>query len=437
MVAVVRPRFPVVRLFFFKKMRVVLSGDVCALLSVVEMMTPLTRGCGLAPCGGHCHRLERPRQTIAISGVGSGPLTRASHKTLTVDFLQVRLNPFGRRGWHRLDGFWLSRWFVCYLHPRKCRHRDRPTDRRARLNLLVPPSSAGAAAVKSSTMLAPIAGFRDPWQRPLRSMAPDRMKRLNATEKEARLLVATWQGRKDEINRIENSGKPAPRSDLVGMTKVDKEIKLGGKAGRGKTKLVVTQFPQNDLYRWGTPLHKAAFQGEVEIVRELLSTMTGSKALQLLDEKTEAGNTPLHHAAFRGSVPCVEAILDTMSDVEVNVNRQEQRDDVKGVRMINASLAAIKCRNLYLSTPLDKAREANQIGAMRMIESWAGKLKRRQAVTEQLRKIVDEYESKPKELDTRGLRALLADEEKMPLPRVKPDLITRATQLVRKAENLT
>ena len=125
------------------------------------------------------------------------------------------------------------------------------------------------------------------------------------------------------------------------------------------------------------------------------------------------------------------------SDVEVNVNRQEQRDDVKGVRMINASLAAIKCRNLYLSTPLDKAREANQIGAMRMIESWAGKLKRRQAVTEQLRKIVDEYESKPKELDTRGLRALLADEEKMPLPRVKPDLITRATQLVRKAENLT
>ena len=313
---------------------------------------------------------------------------------------------------------WLSRWFVCYFIPENA---GTATGSPTETTRLLVPHPVQERRSKSSTMLAPIAGFRDPWQRPLRSMAPDRMKRLNATEKEARLLVATWQGRKDEINRIENSGKPAPRSDLVGMTKVDKEIKLGGKAGRGKTKLVVTQFPQNDLYRWGTPLHKAAFQGEVEIVRELLSTMTGSKALQLLDEKTEAGNTPLHHAAFRGSVPCVEAILDTMSDVEVNVNRQEQRDDVKGVRMINASLAAIKCRNLYLSTPLDKAREANQIGAMRMIESWAGKLKRRQAVTEQLRKIVDEYESKPKELDTRGLRALLADEEKMPLPRVKPD----------------
>ena len=146
-------------------------------------------------------------------------------------------------------------------------------------------------------------------------------------------------------------------------------------------------------------MHKAAFQGELEIVRDLLSTMSGSKAVMLLDEKTEAGNTPLHHAAFRGHVACVEAILDAMCDVDVNVNRQGQRDDAKGIKMINASIAAIQCRNMYLSTPLDKAREAHQVAAFNLLESWPANLKRRAAKTEEIRRIVDEYEKKPNELD--------------------------------------
>ena len=285
-------------------------------------------------------------------------------------------------------------------------------------------------------MLAQIAAFRDPWERPLRTMPPERMKRLTSTEKEARFLVATWQGRKDEIDRINGSGKPAPRTNLEGMPKVDKEIKLNGKAGRGKTKLVVTQFAKTDIFRFGTPLHKAAYRGELEIVRELIASSSGAKAMQLLDEKTEAGNTPLHHAAFRGHTAVIEALLDVMSDTEVSVNRQGQRDDVRGVKSINASLAAIQCRNLYLSTPLDKAREAHQVAAANLLDAWPANLKRRAQKTDEIRRIVEEFESKPRELDAQHLRKLLAEAAKMPLPRVKPELCERATQLVRKTEAL-
>ena len=281
-----------------------------------------------------------------------------------------------------------------------------------------------------------IAGFRDPWERPLRVAAPERLKKMNAQEKEGRLLVATWQGREEEIKKIHSSGKPAPRTDLIGMPKIDTTVKISGKAGRGKTKLVVTQFAKNDIYRFGTPLHKACLRGDVGLVRSMLTNVGGAKAVQLLDEKTEAGNTPLHHAATGGHVPCVEALLEVMSDIDVNVNRQGQRDEAKGVKMINASLAAIQCRNMFLSTPVDKAREGHQKAVLKLLQRWPDLLEMRVEMTRKVRQLVDEFEGKPKELETTKLRAILLDVSKMDVPRVKEDLVTRAKALLHKAEDM-
>ena len=48
-------------------------------------------------------------------------------------------------------------------------------------------------------MLAQIAGFPDPWERPLRPMPPERMKKLSSTEKEANGVAARFKKRKTSV----------------------------------------------------------------------------------------------------------------------------------------------------------------------------------------------------------------------------------------------
>ena len=185
--------------------------------------------------------------------------------------------------------------------------------------------------------LSRIVGFSDPWEKPLRYVQPEKLKKLNAPEKEARLLVAAWQGRQDEVNRVINAGKPAPRQDTVGMTRVEEKVRIvggsaakpftGSKAGRAKTSISNVSYAKDDLFRYGTPLHKAAYRGELEVCKELMGELAGQKASMLLDERSEVGNTPLHCAAFRGHTAVVASILETLCDAEVVVNRQGQKDD--------------------------------------------------------------------------------------------------------------
>ena len=103
--------------------------------------------------------------------------------------------------------------------------------------------------------LARIEGFSDPWEKPLRFVHPDKLKKLSKEEKEARLLVAAWQGRQDEVGRVMNSGKPAPRTDTVGMSRNEEKVRIIGggsknpfgnsKAGRGKTVINAASFPKD------------------------------------------------------------------------------------------------------------------------------------------------------------------------------------------------
>ena len=283
---------------------------------------------------------------------------------------------------------------------------------------------------------AMIAGFKDPWEKPLRFVHNERMKKFGQSEKEARLLVAAWQGRDDEVQRVLASGKPGPRTEVLGMSTTEKKIRLSGKARRSETLVKTVAFAGNDLYRYGTPLHKAAQAGNLEIVKEFLSNTTGAKASQLLEEKNEVGNTALHHAAFNGRVQVVEAILEALSDVDVLVNKQLQRDEDKGVKKINASLVAIACRNMYLSTPLDKANEMHQKKVVAVIEGWPANLKLRNAAMKEIREIVDKYEKKPRELDTVLLRTKLNAADAMPKPHVKPEVMERARTLLHRAEDM-
>ena len=104
---------------------------------------------------------------------------------------------------------------------------------------------------------------------------------------------------------------------------------------------------------------------------------------------------------------------------------------------VNASLAAIKCRNRFLSTPLDKATEANQRKVVELFKVWPDRLKRRNEIAERLRKDVDRYSKDVAALTghTTEIRALVREAERAPLPRVKPQLLQEIKTLLMRAEH--
>jgi len=60
----------------------------------------------------------------------------------------------------------------------------------------------------------------------------------------------------------------------------------------------------------GTPLHKAAFAGDIAAIKALLAGGANVNA------KNEDGWTPLHDAAFAGDVVAIEALLAGGADVD-------------------------------------------------------------------------------------------------------------------------
>ena len=292
-------------------------------------------------------------------------------------------------------------------------------------------------------MFANLHGFESPWDAPIKALPHQKMRKLTDTEKEARLLVAVWQGRTDEITRIANSGKPGPRPNLESMGRPADQmtnIRRNGKAGRGKTRMAVSKFGKTDLYRWGTPMHKAAFNGNADLVKmyiEELPPPKPSEGHRLLFEKTESGNTPLHHAAFRGHVHICELLLESMCDGgEVDVNRQLQYDPIKVWKTINSSIAAIHSRNLYLSTPLDKAKEAHQVAVVKLLEGWEKNLDERNKKTDRLNKLIKDHESNPRSLNTTMMHGILREVSRMNRPCVKSELVEKARALMHRAEDL-
>ena len=279
----------------------------------------------------------------------------------------------------------------------------------------------------------------DPWERPLRFIAPDKLKRQAAAEKEARLLVACWQGRDEEVKKILNSGKPQPRLDCSAQTKEEREYKVRSKAAKASTKITDLKFSKNDLFRYGSPVHKAALRGDAAIVEMLLENIA---PVQLLDEKTEVGNTPLHNAAYGGHIQVCEILLDALCDVQVDVNpktgqKLDSAANAEGKKnnQVNASLTNIVCRNRFLSTPRDKAIEANQKAVIVLFDAWPGRLKRRNEINDALRDAHKKYFKDIGALkDTAWLRALVREAEHSGRPTVKPNLLHDAKQLLIRAD---
>ena len=275
----------------------------------------------------------------------------------------------------------------------------------------------------------------DPWERPLRFVSQDKLKKLGAQEKEARLLVACWQGREDEVKKIFSSGKPQPRVDNSQQIKEEREYRARGKAHRAATKISEVKFAKADLYRYGTPLHKACQKGDTTVVEILLENI--SAPAQLVDEKTEVGNTPLHCAAHMGHAHICELLLECLADVQVSVHPKTFQRLESGDLNWNASLAAIMSRNRFLSTPLDKAREANHRAAAKVIEEWPQRLERRNELTKQLAKFLDDYSRDIAKLakDTSGLRKLIREAEALGCPRIKESLLADVKAMLQKAEH--
>lgn len=280
---------------------------------------------------------------------------------------------------------------------------------------------------------------KDPWERPLRHIANDKLKNQQPDEKEARLLIACYQGREDEVKKILNSGKPQPRVDVSANAQVmvDHDYEVHGKAFRKKTKVSDLKFAKADLYRYGSPMHKAALRGDAGIVEILLESIEGP--MQLLKEKTEVGNIPLHCAAYRGNVEVCEILLDALSDVQVDVNTKTgQILTSKCDLTVNGSIAAISCRNQFLSTPVDKAREANQKKVVQLFQEWPARLKKRNELSKELLERLDEYKKDISKLtkvqaNSMKLRELVREAENIGRPSIKAQLISDAKALLLRA----
>jgi hypothetical protein len=101
---------------------------------------------------------------------------------------------------------------------------------------------------------------------------------------------------------------------------------------------------------------------------------------------------------------------------------------------MNGSLALIECRNRFLSTPLDKAMENNQNAVVKLLHAWPMRLKRRNEVTDALRKTTETYAKDVASLrDTSALRALLREAEQMGRPHVKDEIVQEAKALLIRA----
>jgi ankyrin repeat protein len=71
-----------------------------------------------------------------------------------------------------------------------------------------------------------------------------------------------------------------------------------------------------------TPLHQAAFSGELEMLHALL------KAGAKINEMDHDGDTPVHYAAVQGELACVEALAKAGAKLEVKDNDGETPLDV-------------------------------------------------------------------------------------------------------------
>ena len=92
---------------------------------------------------------------------------------------------------------------------------------------------------------------------------------------------------------------------------------------------------------YNSPMHQAAFNGDLEALRELLCTADNKKNINL---KNHLGCTPLRLAATAGSQPCVEFLVANGADINLT--------DIKG------------------QTPLFVAVKNNHPGCVRALVSY-------------------------------------------------------------------
>lgn len=72
-------------------------------------------------------------------------------------------------------------------------------------------------------------------------------------------------------------------------------------------KLILTIQNETTL---STPIHVAAANGHLEVLKFLLGLVSKEEAQVLANKKNDSGNTPLHWAAFSGHLPVVQLLCE-------------------------------------------------------------------------------------------------------------------------------
>jgi ankyrin repeat protein len=78
-----------------------------------------------------------------------------------------------------------------------------------------------------------------------------------------------------------------------------------------------------------TNLHKAAFAGDVERVKELLKKGADPNT------KDKKGRTPLHAAAYKGHVEVVKLLLEHGADPNIKINTAGRRCTGRHIRAMS------------------------------------------------------------------------------------------------------
>jgi ankyrin repeat protein len=118
-------------------------------------------------------------------------------------------------------------------------------------------------------------------------------------------------------------------------------------------------------------LHKAAYRGEIETVRQLLARQPLD-----LDERDSSGGTPLHAAMFQGNLGIVELLLDKGFDPNAVGPRNGYTPLHDAVWAGNAQAAELLLRRGARAdikgkdglTPLMKAQRENKAALVRVFQ---------------------------------------------------------------------
>lgn len=179
--------------------------------------------------------------------------------------------------------------------------------------------------------------------------------------------------------------------------------------------LSLSLFTQITLHAMKTPLHDAAYEGDVNQIRKLIASRADVDACDTVDN-----NTPLHYAASFGSRKCIKELLKNgayknaaNSGGDTPLHFAVFSDKSTNTACVTELLKAEVNKNAISKsgfTPLHLATHFNRIGCVRELlkeganlfitDVYGGKTAREIAKTDEVRNLLQDYENRWRGIQT-------------------------------------